>query len=524
MTRAAITADLDFHPEKVQYLAYLRYLLFGLLLPLGFAPFHMPGLAIIGMALFYRALTALTLSANTQNTPAPFKSTFLSGLLFGLGFFGLGTSWVYISIHEYGHLHGLVAGGITLLFLLYLSLFPALVASIFSRLQTQQIASKPLYSGLLFSALWTLGEFARANLLSGFPWVLLGTGQFDTPLKFLFPLIGVFGVSFVSCFAATLLSNGLQIKGFRGRMYLLAFIGLILLPLLLKQVSWSEIEDKPISTSIIQANLSMRDKWDDKLFWDLLDFYEKKTEKLLGSQLIVMPESAIPLPGVYISDFLNQLDEKGKKAGSAILLGIPHPADLEERNYFNTLLGIGTAKGSYFKQHLVPFGEYIPGSLQAIINWLEFPDTNLIPGKKNQALIQVQNHSIASLICYELAYGSILRQQLPLAEWIVSISDDGWFGHSLAMYQQLQIAQVLAIEAGRYHVVSNNDGLSSIIDTKGKITASLPAFTGGVLQSQIFAATGQTPWVRWGDMPVLVGLLVLIAWIMSIRFKTKFKT
>lgn len=507
MTRAATTIELDFHPENISYLFYLRYLLFGLLLPLGFAPFHLPGLSIISLALFYRALSS---------SRARFESSFVSGLLFGLGFFGFGTSWVYISIHEYGHIHGLVAGGITFVFLLYLSLFLGIAAIIFSRLT---LPSKPLYSGLLFSALWALGEFARANLFSGFPWVLLGTGQFDTPLKFLFPLIGTFGVGFISCFAATLLSNGLNIKGLKGRLYLVFFTGIILFPLALKPLAWTHIEEKPISTGIIQANLSMRDKWDEKLFWNLLELYEKKTEDILGTQLIVMPESAIPIPGVYISDFLHKLNEKGKQAGSAILLGIPHPANLDENTYYNTLLGLGMAKGSYFKQHLVPFGEYVPGFLQSLSSWLDVPPANLVPGKKNQAMIMIQDHPIAALICYELAYGNILRQQLPLAEWIVSISDDGWFGHSLAMYQQLQMAQVLAMETGRYHVVSNNDGLSSVIDTKGKIIDSLPAFSTGVLQSQIFAAKGYTPWVILGDMPVLAISMLLVFGGMLIRWR-----
>lgn len=501
MTRATATGELDLSSENIKYFSHLRFFIFGLLFPLGFAPFHLPGMAIIGMAFFYHGLRSPSL-----------KSPLLSGFLFGLGAFGLGTSWVYVSINEYGHLHSILAAFITFLFLSYLSFFPAIVAYVFSKLDFK---NQPLYSGLLFSTLWILGEFARASLFSGFPWLLLGVGQFDTPLKFLLPITGVFGSSFLSCFAATLLSNGIKAQGRQRSFYLLSVVGLILFPLLFKSLSFIKEEGKAISVGIIQANLSMRDKWDEKFFRELMQLYQKNIEQSLGTELIVMPESAIPLPSMYVGNFLQRLEAKAKAAGSAILLGIPEPAHWDENTYFNTLLGMGKAKGSYLKQHLVPFGEYIPWPLQGLSNLLGFPAANIASGESNQNLIQMQNHPIASLICYELAYGSLLRQQLPAAHWIVSISEDGWFGHSLAMYQKLQMAQVLALETGRFHVLSNNNGLSSVINTEGKIIDSLPAFSTGILQTHLFAASGSTPWVRFGDAPILwlsflsIGMIVL---------------
>jgi apolipoprotein N-acyltransferase len=122
----------------------------------------------------------------------------------------------------------------------------------------------------------------------------------------------------------------------------------------------------------------------------------------------------------------------------------------------------------------------------------------------------VQKQAIATLICYELAYSDLLRKQLPLAKWIVSISDAGWFGHSLAMYQQLQMAQVRSVETARYQVVANNDGLSSIIDTQGKIKSSLPAFTKGILKAEVISATGTTPWVYFGNSPILFLCLFIV--------------
>ncbi|MBA2710438.1 MAG: apolipoprotein N-acyltransferase [Tatlockia sp.] len=475
----------------------------GLLLPLGFAPFHQPFAALLGISIFYAKLQSSRSSL-----------AFSQGLFFGLGFFGLGTSWVYVSIHEYGHLNSFVSALITLLFLLYLSLFPALMAFIFKKLAHSNTS---IFSGLLFSSLWILFEFFRSTFLSGFPWLQLGFGQFDTPSKYLLPIIGVYGVGFICCFSATLLAN-ISVKAEEKRLLLIiAFGSLLFAPLVLQNSNWSQESYESVSVGVIQANLSMRDKWDETLFWQLLDRYKKETEQLLGTKLIVMPESAIPLPPGYVLDFLNDIDKHAKKAGSAVMLGIPIPTTADENYYFNSLVSLGKAKGIYQKQHLVPFGEYIPQPFRKISNWLAIPDANLRPGKTNQSLLKVQKYEIATLICYELAYGELLRKQLPLAQWIVSISDAGWFGHSLAMYQQLQMAQVRSMETARYQVVANNDGLSSIINTKGEIMSSLPAFSAGILKAELKPASGMTPWVYFGNLPIFIFCALIVLFYTSYR-------
>lgn len=378
MTRTSTVQKLALISAKARkYNHLLRAFLSGSLLPLSFAPFHFTGAAILGLALFYAQL-------NRGHS----RYAILNGLFFGLGFFGLGTSWVYVSIHEYGHLNSFLSALITLIFLLYLSLFPALMSFAYRKLVNQQ---PPLLSCLLFSVLWILFEFIRSHLFSGFPWLLLGFGQFDAPSKYLLPIIGVYGVGLVTCFTATLLTTSIQQIGARRYIYLTAFVSLVLLPNLLKHQNWAKESTEPLSVGIIQANLSMRDKWDENLFWQLLERYKQDTDKLLGTKLIVMPESAIPLPPSYVVDFLNDLHIRAEQTGSAIMLGIPQPTTVDENYFFNALIGLGKAKGSYLKQHLVPFGEYIPKPLQAISNWLAIPDANLKPGKKIKRWLKCKN-------------------------------------------------------------------------------------------------------------------------------------
>jgi apolipoprotein N-acyltransferase len=504
----AIEHNSETTTKSSKFLYALRIFFAGLLLPLGFAPFHIPGMIILGLALLYAALSK------------PWRiDSFTLGFIFGLGFFGFGISWIFVSIHVYGHLNYFLAAAITLLFICYVSIYIGLVTYVYAKLARHY---QGLLSCLLFASIWCLGEYLRANLMTGFPWLILGFGEIDTPLKFLLPIVGVYGVSFLTCVAAVSLVEGMRNVGKFRSYWLMFFVGLILLPSILKNMDWGTINRQPISVGVIQANLSMRDKWDESLFWQLVQRYQEGVDQLISrSNLIVMPESAIPIPANYVSDLLNNLHLKASQSGSAILLGIPHPSSNngDEMGYYNAIISLGEANGNYFKQHLVPFGEFIPKAFQRIIDWLEVPISNLKAGKAHQELIHVNHHSIASLICYELAYPQLLREQLPEAQWIVSVSDDGWFGHSLAMYQQLQIAQVLSIQTARYQVVANNDGLSSIIDTKGNIVASLNAFTTGLLEENIFSVTGSTPWVYYGDTPFIALFFAVV--ILSLGINTK---
>lgn len=482
---------------------YVLMVVAGLFGTLGFAPFHIPGFTILSLALLFSSLL--------NSMP---KQAFKLGFAFGMGYFGLGVSWVIVSIHDYGQINYFCAGLITLAFLIYLALFPAIVAWAFKWLQTGR---GTLLSMLSFSTLWCVGEVVRAHLMTGFPWLLVGTSQIDTPLKSLAPVVGIYGLSLLCVFSATLLAFAVRSNGMKRSGYLLAFVLLIIGPSVLKHIEWTEVSKNPVSIGAVQANLSMRDKWDEALFWSLLTFYEKSVDKLMGKQLIILPESAIPLPASYLTEYLNRLNDKALKANSALMLGILQPSDDNEINYYNAIITLGHAQGLHIKHQLVPFGEYIPSPFVAINRWLNLPEPNIAPGKINQPLVSILEHPIASLICYEVAYPALLRQQLPTAQWIVSISDNGWFGRSLASYQQLQMSQLLSLLTGRYQVVVNNDGLSSIINEKGEIVNGLPPFSAGLLEGEIFPAQGTTPWVLWSDYPVLFFCSLFLIFLLILR-------
>ncbi|MCL9684624.1 apolipoprotein N-acyltransferase [Legionella maioricensis] len=510
MKQAALTNSEFFDAViRSKYTLYIFIFITGLLAPLGFAPFHMPGITILSLAFLFSAL--LNCSA---------KKSFTLGFIFGVGYFGFGVSWVIISIHDYGQLNYFLSGLTTLIFVFYLSLFPASVSYVFKLLQSNH---DKLLSILLFSSLWCLSEFIRANLFTGFPWLLIGTTQIDTPLRYLAPLLGIYGLSLFCSFTAGLLTIAVRENSIKRYYYLILFVLILITPSLGKNIHWTEVKKDPVTIGVIQANLSMRDKWDDSLFWSLLKFYGQAIDKLLGKQLIILPESAIPLPASYLDEYLLKLNKKALKAKSALMLGILQPANDNETYYYNSVISLGQAQGEHFKQRLVPFGEYIPAPFVAINRWFNLPEPNILPGKKDQQLIKIADNPIASLICYEIAYPNLLRHQMPLARWIVSISDNGWFGRSLASYQQLQMAQVLSLLTGRFQIVVNNDGLSSVINNNGDIVEGLPPFSSGILEGEIFPAEGATPWVIWYDYPSIIfcSLFIIFILILQLRQFTK---
>lgn len=470
----------------------------GILLVTAFAPFSWRINAIISPALLLYCWL---------NVPA--KRAFRRGFLYGIGLFGFGVSWVFVSIHVYGDTAIPLAALITGLFILVLALFPAYQGYLLNRLFKQDKLSKIL---LAFPASWVLFEWLRSWLFTGFPWLLLSYSQTDSHLHPLAALIGVYGVSFILTLSAGLIvcfSLAVRTQAKKSLIYLLIFIGIHASPLL-QPGHWTRVNSPPISVSLVQGNIPQQLKWSPGYIDETLDTYEQLTAPHWGSDIIVWPEAAIVLPPHIIQPFLDMLAAKARQNNATFITGIPIKANAAEQ-YYNAMIASGAGKGQYHKRYLVPFGEYVPFQklLRGLINFFDLPTSNIIPGADKQANIRAGNIPIAAFICYEIAYGSALYNALPQAELLITISNDAWFGDSLAPAQHLQIAQFRSQQTGRYQLFVTNDGITAIISPQGEITAQLPQFISGVLTGEVYAMTGSTPWLMMGEQPLL-GLMLLL--------------
>ncbi|MHB8742385.1 MAG: apolipoprotein N-acyltransferase [Sulfuricaulis sp.] len=471
----------------------------GLLLPLGFAPFDLFPLAVLAPA----GLFVLWHDA------APRRAAF-RGFLFGLGMFGVGVSWVYVSLHRYGNMSAPLAGFAVFLFVAGLSLYPALLGWIQARWFPNR---GPWHAILVLPALWVLFEWIRGWFLTGFPWLNLGYSQVSSPLAGYAPWLGVYGVSFCCALSAGLIAWGVREPK---KIFTRCLPALVLIwagGWLAGNVEWVHPLGKSLRVTLIQGDVSLADKWQPSKLHAILSRYYSLSARAPRSDLIVWPESAVP---AYIDEidpeFLESLQRISHSAHVDFLIGVVE-RDQKKQRYYNSVISIGPHPGSYRKRHLVPFGEYTP--LASLFDWLmqglQIPMSDFSPGPPDQPPLMAAGQRIGVSICYEDAFGEELIRALPQATLLVNVSEDAWFGDSLAPHQRLQMARMRAEETGRPMLRAADTGPSAVIGPHGRVIARAPAFQIYALTASVQPMQGATPYVRFGNKPVVVLVIAIAA-------------
>lgn len=437
------------------------------------------------------------------------------GYLFGLGLFGCGVSWVYISLHTYGGAPPVFAALTTALLIGYLALYPALAGYLLNRFWPRP---GPVRWLLVLPALWLLLEALRAWLLSGFPWLAPGYSQTTGPLAGLAPLGGVPLVGW-----AVLASAGLLLligyprwrpPWLRASWFAL-LVGLWVGAGYADRLSWTAPAGEPLRVALIQGNIEQKQKWQPDSLERTLTLYSRlSADAADDSDLIVWPETAIPL---FIEDldpvYREALETHARETDTDYLIGAPS-GNWDTREYYNGVLAVGGQGGFYRKHHLLPFGEYLP--LRTLFDlfhrFVDIPMADFSAGAADQPLLRAGGHAVGVSICFESAFGNEIARALPDAAFLVNVSNDGWFGDSLAPAQHLQIARMRSIETRRWMARATNTGITALIDARGRVVEQVPQFEIAVLRGELQPLSGATPYVRIGDWPLglmLCGLLVI---------------
>ncbi len=446
-----------------------------------------------------------------QRAPSP-RHAALTGFAFGLAHFLTGVSWVYVSLHDIGMMPAPLAALATLLFCVWLALFPAAVGYVQARLRAVAGAAPVIVALLMVPAAWTLAEWLRGWLLTGFPWLALGYSQADTPLAGFAPIAGVYGVSLATVLAAGLLALALG-GGRSPRVRLVAVTGLAMLlaiGLALNMRAWTEPVGVPVSVALAQGNVPQSLKFEPGRFESTLATY-RRLAAASSAQLTVLPETAVPrFLDLAPAGYLAALEGLARQRGGNLLLGAPLRNAAGE--YTNSVVSLGVAPHQvYSKTHLVPFGEFIPPGFGWVLDIMRIPLSDFSRGRRYAQPMQLgPDLRVAVNICYEDAFGAEIIRQLPAATLLVNASNVAWFGDSLAPDQHLQISRMRAIETGRPMVRATNSGVTAIIDARGAVVARLPSFTEGLLQGQAQPHTGATPFVRLGNSPVIALCLLML--------------
>ena len=483
-------------------------LLAGAALPLAFAPFGW----------FWLVLPVLALMLWTWQGVSPRRAAW-RGFLFGLGLYGVGVSWVYISLHDYGSAPAFFAALTTTLLIIYLALYPALTGYLLNRFWPQPGMLRWL---LLAPALWTVLDWLRSwILLSGFPWLALGYSQTDSWLAGYAPLFGVYGLGALLMLGAGLLLLLLQ-AGWRKPRTWFALAGLVALYLGGKwaaQLEWVRPAGPPIRISMVQGNIEQKQKWLPETLEQTLQLYlERSQEVAASSDLIIWPETAVPFFYQDLDpEFTTALQEQARDSQTDYLIGAPS-GSWEKREFYNGVLAISadatpdSPPGFYQKRRLLPFGEYLP--LRFLFNlfhrFVDIPMADFTPGATEQPLLRAAGQPVGISICFEAAFGNEIRRALPQASFLVNVSNDGWFGRSLAADQHLQIARMRSLEVGRPMARSTNTGISALIDEHGRIIQRGPQFVVDVLHGELQPTQGWTPYGRYGDTPVLLVVFAIV--------------
>jgi apolipoprotein N-acyltransferase len=469
----------------------------GALFPFSLAPYSVWPVAIFSMACLFYALS------NQSSRRAFWIST-----LFGMGMFGVGTSWVFVSMHSFG--------GVSVLFaIIGTVLFCALNAVVFAIPFSLSafFPQKPYALLLGLPSLWVISEWIRSWLLTGFPWLFAGYSHTDTWLNGWAPIGGIYLISYLCGILAMLAVQALSHSSNRAHIIRIFIVVTIFFAgYILQKLDWTESTEKSLSVALVQPNIDQSDKWTFSMRNKILEQLVTQTQPYWGTDIILWPEGAIPAIYTQVAPFLGELHEQSLKHQSALIVGLP--ANINPLGpYYNSMLALGVGQGRYDKTRLVPFGEYVPfeSFIRGLNSFFDLPMSSFSLGSKDQQPLTVGDTHIATAICYEIAYPDLVARNSRNSNILLTVSNDAWFGDSIAPHQHMQMARMRAIEAAKPLIRGTNNGITAAVDHRGQIFQQLAQFEAGVLLTKIEPRLGNSLYTRIGSWPIVLFSLLTVA-------------
>ena len=449
-----------------------------------------------------------------SNSAFNLKSFFYQVMSFGLGYFVIGLWWLYISLHDIGGINSVASCAAVFLFSLYLALYFYLASLAIPLFKNHRL------KGLLLAASWVIAEYLRGYIFTGFPWMGLAEAQFNGPFAPIAPIFGGLACTFLAVWASwelTLFQKHIRASA-------ICITAVIVAIQLAGLASFTKPIGEPISVRLIQGNFEQSLKFNPQAIHQQIDFYASEITKQ-AADLIVIPETAFPWPENNLpSGLLTYLQNFSNNSNSNLLIGLVGELFQPTGNqYSNRATGLSpnTTPYHYDKVHLVPFGEFIPTGFHWFVNAFHVPMSDFARGKSDQAPFKVvrkesQDIFAAITICYEDVFGDELAARIKHSNQpvnlLINMTNLAWFGKSQASSQQLRLSQLRSLETGLPALRATNTGITTILGPDGKVLARLSEFTQGILSAQVQAYSGKTPYVIWGNLPILSISCLLLIW------------
>jgi apolipoprotein N-acyltransferase len=478
----------------------------GAALNLAFAPFGWWPVACLAPAGLFALIRGL-----------PPRRAGWVGAAFGVGVFSFGTYWIYTCFHGYGGVPIWLTLFLQAALIAIMACYSTALCYLANRFWLKPGATR---DWLVLPALWLLLEWLRGWLFTGFPWLSLGYAFPDSPLAGWAPLFGVYGISFAAAYVGVAIHVLLWPDApLSRRLAAVAALALaFLIPLGAARVAWTHPSGAAFPIAAVQADISQDQKWQEANRDATFERYAALTDQAWGARLIVWPEASLPVVATTIPGYLAALEAAGRQHDAEFAIGLVN-YDPAKNEYYNGLRVLDPQGGWYYKRHLVPFGEYfpVPSFVRSWMRLMSLPYDDITAGSAHQPILAAAGQKLGLTICYEDSYGSDQLAVLREATLLINVTNDAWFGDSTARHQHLEISRMRALEAGRYLIRAANDGITALLGPRGQILAQLPGFQQGVLKGQVTPMTGLTPYARWGNYPVLIAAVVLLAWAVRRR-------
>lgn len=450
------------------------------------------------------------------------RRSLLVGWAFGFGWSVAGMHWLYVAITVHGGMPAPLAAIAIALLAVYMGVFSGLATGAATWLRRRWSLPVPAFLLLVLPVNWGLSEWVRGWMFTGFPWASSGYAHNISPLAGYAPLIGVFGIGALVAVCAACLVMLTQ----RARMQALGMLAAIMAAGYgLTFIDWTRPAGAPITVRLLQGDVPQNEKFDIAHIDRALKLYDGMI-RAAPADLIATPETAIVLfPQQLPPGYLDGLARFARDTGSHLMYGIPL-AD-SPTQYANSVAGVSPDGRSYRydKQHLVPFGEFVPSGFRWFVDLMSIPLGDFTRGAKVQAPFAVKDQMVLPNVCYEDAFGEEIALQLRSsktpATMLLNVSNLAWYGRSVAIPQHLQISQMRSLETGRPMLRSTNNGATAVIDAKGRVTAKLPSHARGSLSAIVQGMQGSTPYIRFGNaLFLLLSALALgAAWLMGRKYR-----
>ncbi|MES2320126.1 MAG: apolipoprotein N-acyltransferase [Pseudomonadota bacterium] len=457
---------------------------------------------------------------------------FALGLSFGLGWFGLGLWWTAGAMARFTQAGTGLSVTLTGALCVYLSLFPAIVMALYGWLVRTGPAQLRAAPGVfVLAALWTLGEWSRANLLGGMPLLATGYAHASGPLGGFAPAIGVLGLGFLNAVVAAALAQCLTELGKAGgwrrwRYFPLALLALCLAGSGLDRIDWTHATGQTLRLSLLQGNLSQQEKFTPQGFRRAVETYAALIRSS-SADLTVLPETALPIewyssPPELIAAWRGLAAERRTSLVIGAVAAAPSRPGLvgDSTNSALVMLPDSAQPGydyRYDKIHLLPLAEYAPPGAGWIAQRVQPELGTLLAGDPDQPPLHLAQGAVALGICYESMFDTLIARKARTANLILNISNFAWFTGSYADAQHLQAGRMRARETGRWFVQSANTGITAIVDPHGVVRQVLPADVTGVLEGAVTMQDGSTPFMLMGNAPLLAACLVFLGTMLRSR-------